>query len=62
MNVSSRPQLDWRLLLVGVAFAVTILVLLLTVIDWDKAHNDGRLSGVTTGISPANTVYPPQAR
>jgi hypothetical protein len=62
MNAFSKERLDWRVLVVGLAFIVTLLVLAYTVSDWNRAHADGRLTGVTTGISPADTVYPPRPR
>jgi hypothetical protein len=49
---------DWRVIAVGLAFVSTLLMVMVAISDWNKAHNDGRLPGVTTGISPADTVYP----
>ena len=57
-----RMRLDWRVMLVGLAFGVTLLVMAYAISDWNRAHNDGRLPGVTTGISPAGTIYPPNPR
>jgi hypothetical protein len=62
MNDFLRLRLDWRVMLVGLAFIVTLLVMAYAISDWNRAHNDGRLPGVTTGISPADTVYPRKPR
>jgi hypothetical protein len=63
MKSASKQRVDWRVMVVALAFAVTICVLLWTVSSWNKAHAESELSaGVTTGISPANTVYPPRVR
>jgi hypothetical protein len=62
MNSASKQRVDWRVMVVALAFAVTICVLLWTVSSWNTAHSETEMSGVTTGISPANTVYPPRVR
>jgi hypothetical protein len=37
-------------------------VLLWSISSWNRAHAESELSGITTGISPASTVYPPTRR
>lgn len=54
--------MDWRVITIALSIAVTLGVLWWTISDWRRDQMDNELSGVTTGISPMNTVYPPRVR
>jgi hypothetical protein len=54
-------RVDGRLMIVAVGAVVAVLVLSFAVVRWDASATDDD-TGITTGISPANTVYPPRQR